>query len=153
MKVSAIDKGTFVCANFTEGTLDAIQDLQRSLNLLNPTPREKLHTTIIYSRVQIPYIGFDEVVKVGESGWLELWNTQFGKTLVLKYDSPVLTERWKYGMILGATYDFPEYKPHITLAYDVGVQNIAELGKMIDIDIVMESETVKDLDLNWKPDD
>jgi 2'-5' RNA ligase len=50
-----------------------------------------------------------------------------------------------------ATYDFPEYKPHITLSYDIGdldEKNLPDIGKYVD-EIGIDEEYGEDLDLNW----
>lgn len=149
MKLSTSNKGTYVSALFDDFTLDNIQQLQKNLQLLNPTPRDKLHTTIVYSRVHIPYIiNTDFVENISTSNKLEVWDTKSGKTLVLMMDSEHLNERHFYSEILGGTYDFDEYKPHITLSYDIGPQFV-DLNQKIDFPINISSESIEDLDLNW----
>lgn len=149
MKPSTVSSGTYVCANFNDETLDKLEEIQRSLRLLNPTPREKMHTTICYSRVYVPYMPFTGEELVSDINHLEVWDTKSGKTLVLVMQSEILRERHKYAEILGATYDFDEYKPHITLSYDIGVQ-LVELGGNLNIPIVSNSESVEILDLDYK---
>jgi hypothetical protein len=39
------------------------------------------------------------------------------KDIVLKFASPELWQRWIQASTLGATWDFPTYVPHVTLAY------------------------------------
>jgi hypothetical protein len=38
--------------------------------------------------------------------------------LVQKFDSPYLTERWELFRLIGASWDFPGYQPHVSLTYD-----------------------------------
>ena len=148
MKLSSVNKGTYVCAKFTDETLDALCNLQESLQLYDAVARHKIHSTICYSRVNIPFVAREpEPILISNRNWLEVWDTPSGKTLVLMMDSEHLKERHKYTEILGGTYDFPEYKPHLTLAYDIGARHI-EL-KDVDIPIVALYEDVEDLDLDW----
>ena len=138
--------GLYVCAKFSDLTLDAIERLQRDLKVLNPVPREKIHSTIVYSRVTVPYVASSGSFEVATSGELEVWDTQSGKTLVLKLDSDYLAFRHNYAKALGATYDFPEYRPHITLSYDVGA---ASFGGKVNINVVLAHEKKETLDLTW----
>ncbi|MNL13218.1 hypothetical protein D3C87_1341210 [compost metagenome] len=41
---------------------------------------------------------------------------RFGNQLVLCLDSPALRERWQAWRKAGATWDYPDYQPHITFA-------------------------------------
>ena len=43
---------------------------------------------------------------------------RFGDYVVLAFESPYLTSRWQFFMDAGASYDFPEYQPHVTLMHD-----------------------------------
>ena len=49
-------KGTYAAVKFTEDTLDRIEKLQEFYDLPNAVPRDKLHSTILYSRVYVPFI-------------------------------------------------------------------------------------------------
>jgi hypothetical protein len=49
----------------------------------------------------------------------------------------------------GATYDFPDYKCHITLSYDIGDLTVDDLHKP-DFPIILDHEYKEDLDA---PDD
>lgn len=139
-------EGLYVCAKFSDLTLDAIERLQRDLKVPNPVPREKIHSTIVYSRVTVPYVAASGSFEVATSGELEVWDTKSGKTLILKLDSEYLAFRHNYAKALGATYDYPDYKPHITLSYDVGAASFK--GK-VSINVVLAHEEKESLDLSW----
>lgn len=140
-------KGTYVSATFDEDTIERLVNLQKELGLLNPVPREKLHTTIVYSRKWIPFQPVKALGNLAVNAWLESWDTKYGTTLVLKFDSPMLKERHEYANILGATYDFDEYKAHVTLSYDLLGQFIE--SKHVSIVINGDKENVEDLDEDW----
>jgi patatin-like phospholipase/acyl hydrolase len=58
---------------------------------------------------------------------------------VLELDSPYLHGRFAEAMALGATYDFDEYIPHITLSYNAGDIDIEALNhNSMDINLVEE---------------
>ncbi|UYD57417.1 hypothetical protein OFDDKENP_00023 [Aeromonas phage B614] len=112
--------GTYVACRFDEATLDKIQEIQEALPIFNPVPREELHSTIIYSTEEIPFLPADFGTLLAESCHLRVFETPKGNVLVLAYESPHMNKRFSQGMMLGATYDFDEYIPHITIAKDVG---------------------------------
>lgn len=150
IKLNSINKGTYAAVKFNAETLDMLQDLQKELMLFEPVPRDKLHATICFSRVQIPYIPNVESQRIGCTWKLEVFEHNGKRALVALLDSPYLHDRHEYAKILGATYDFPEYKPHITLAYDIGQRPIPASG-ITGNPIFITHEYVEDLDLNWKP--
>ncbi|UQS94226.1 hypothetical protein ABNavy71_157 [Acinetobacter phage AB-Navy71] len=148
MKFSEVGRGTYAAVKFNDKTLDALCDMQERLRLFDPTPRDKLHSTICYSRVHIPYKPMQNLGIIAYASGYEVFETRDGKrALVLLLDSPYLQSRFDYAMALGATYDFPEYKPHITLAYDIGAMAVPELEFKIGIGAT--HEYVEDLDLDW----
>ncbi|ADG60053.1 RNA ligase [Acinetobacter phage Acj9] len=144
------NNGTYAAVKFTAATLDMLQDMQRELQLFEPVPRDKLHSTICFSRVNIPYAAINESRFIGTTGELEIFEHNGKRALVLLLESDYLKERHKYSRILGATYDFDEYRPHITLAYDIGAR--AKPGYHTrGLPVEISHEYSEDLDLNWKP--
>ena len=72
---------------------------------------------------------------------------------MLKLDSSDLRERHEFLMKEHkATYDFPEYIPHITLSYDIGDFDIntLDIEDLDDIDFQVIEEYKEDLNLDWK---
>lgn len=144
------NKGTYAAVKFTAATLDFLEQLQTELKLFEPVPREKLHSTICFSRVNVPFVALAGSKFIGTTRCLEVFPHNNKRALVLLLDSDHLMERHKYSRIIGATYDFDEYKPHITLAYDIGARalpNFDVSGTPIEI----SHEYVEDLNLDWKP--
>lgn len=99
---------------------------------------DNLHITICYSSKMFP-IKKDEVVD-DLSDWsvkpvgFDTFGKHKGKSfLVLKVISKQCTDRWQHYMDQGASYDFDEYKPHITLAQDYD----GDIGKL-DLDTLPE---------------
>lgn len=152
MKFSEVGRGTYAAVKFNDKTLDALCDMQERLKLFDATPRDKMHATICYSRVPVPFKpmqNIDNIIAYAKD--FEVFETQSGaRALVLLLDSPYLQSRFEYAMALGATYDFPDYRPHITLAYDIGAMAKPELE--LKIGIGATHEYVEDLDLDWTPE-
>lgn len=139
------NKGLYVAGRFTDSTLDALERLQSFLAIPNRVPREKLHTTIVYSTKHVPYRLSHKETFLADKGWLEIWPTKYGNTLVLRFESEKLHQRFNYAMALGATYDFPDYQAHITLSYDIGP---LKYEGEYPLDIIKACEYAEDLDDN-----
>lgn len=155
-------KGTYAAVKFSQKTIDQIAQYIKENDIPNGTPPDKLHCTVLYSRKYCPDYepqGKIDPPMIGECGKLEVWESK-GKLrdkpptrcLVLKFSCPELVERHNELMDdHGATYDFPEYKTHITLSYDIGDMDESDLPDPCDtiktIEIVKEYG--EDLDLDW----
>lgn len=139
--------GKYIAAKFDNATLDALEALQLQLNLYNPVPRDKLHTTICYSRVDIPWIEEEEPQDIGISVGL----SQFGDALVLLLDSDYLHNRHSLCKELGASYDYPDYLPHVTLSYNAGFVDYSGV-EIEPISLVITNEYSEPLDEEWADD-
>jgi len=116
-------EGLYMTAFFDEETNKRLADYIKTNGIPNPVASSSFHTTIVYSRVPVP--GFEphhtlEVPVNTRFSKIECWDTNSGRTLVLKFFSPYLHFRFQEAIAAGATYDYDEYKPHITLSYDIG---------------------------------
>jgi len=80
------------------------------------------HTTIMYSRTPVPkaeeYIGTYEGSNGTPKEWEVFPTKNNGKCLVLKLDFPIAVHLNNIFKSMGATSDYPDYKPHVTVAYD-----------------------------------
>lgn len=140
-------QGTYVGVRFSSDSLDKIKSIQDKLKLYKPVPLEKLHSTVVFSREKVPYNVETRPAKA-TTGKLDVFATATGKrALVMHLDSEYLTNRHEYGKVLGATWDYPDYNPHVTLSYDIGARNIKDIIEPVELDI--ETEYLEDLDLEW----
>jgi len=73
---------------------------------------------------------------------------------VLTYDCPELIDRHNALMKEhGATFDYDEFKPHVTLSYDVGREFDTKKLPVADIgDINVIDEYSEELNLDWAKD-
>ena len=96
---------------------------------------EDMHATIAFSRDPVDWraagdsfdtyrnsSGKRSVVALGDKG-----------AVVLKFESPELTQRWQAFRAHGASWDFPGFQPHVTITYD---------GKGVDLTKVKPYEGV-----------
>lgn len=117
--------GTFAGVNFDAATLGALTSYMKAQGIPNPVPKEDLHTTLLYSRKNLP--NYEPLAKyqspyVATPTGLEIFQTRSGKNcLVIPLNSEDLHQRHADLMIdHDAEYDFDEYRPHVTLSYDAG---------------------------------
>lgn len=114
--------GTYVSAELDPKNQEAIFNWAKDNGIPNLADPKQYHATIAYSRVGIPDVKkkeFDLPIAANIIGW-HIFPTQTGgKCLVADLKSDVLTSHFKDIMDnYGASYDYPEYKPHLTISYD-----------------------------------
>jgi 2'-5' RNA ligase len=152
-------KGTYAGVKFDKDTKQSIMDYMKEAHIPNALPTSKLHTTLLYSRVECPnYKPIESVKYVGEPDEFVVWETQGvggkgkARCLVLKYKCPELVKRHKELIKEhGATHDFPSFEPHITLSYDIGdmkLSSFPDVQKHLGT-IHTVGEYVESLDLDW----
>lgn len=158
MKLNEIKKdeqpdGTYAAAKMDKKSCDKIKQFCIENNIPNRVSSEKLHTTIIYSRVKAPELKANQDIYPIKASCasLEIFKTFDEKNaLVMKLDCPQLVQHHNNIMEEhGTTYDFPEYVPHITISYDCGDFNPSSfVGELPMVTFIMEY--VEDLVLDWQ---
>ena len=131
-----IDAGRYVGVHFDEKTKRLLSDIVKGENIKDPTPADKMHSTIVYSKDN-KVDGYDVQGKMDEPieaeiNDFDLFNTSDGKCLVAKLQSDELRNRHNRARELGASYDYDEYIPHVTLSYnanDLGDEDLERLRK------------------------
>lgn len=154
-------KGTYAGVRFSESTTEALKKYIKENKIPNPVSADKFHTTLLYSRKYLPNYkpaGEYSTPMFGKPENFEIWQSQpdeNGKKsncLVLRYSCPELYQRHHKLMLQhGATYDYDEYKTHVTLSYDVGDIDVNKLPQFED-SLEITEEYYEDLNLNWARD-
>jgi len=147
--------GTYAGVHFSKETVQAVKDYCNQNKIPNPVRSSKVHTTLLYSRKYLPdykAAGKYDKPMIGKPTEFDIWPSKGDdpkNCLVLEYDCAELVKRHEKLMKeFEATYDFDEYKTHITFSYDVGDIKVKDLPKFEGkIEIVEEYQ--QDLDLNW----
>lgn len=144
------DPGVYMCAKFSQASLEALRRVQEQLKVTNPVSPEKLHSTIVYSRKTVDLFPGVELNEPAKLVGIEKWDTTYGSTIVGNLESDYLHSRFKDAMDMGATYDYDDYKPHVTLAYDSVIADLDSVvsGLTLPIDISIVSEHVEALNLD-----
>jgi 2'-5' RNA ligase len=117
--------GTYAGYHFNKADIESIRSWAKNNGIPNLVPSEKMHTTLLYSRKPCPdYKPLGKLDKEipARIGDMENWPTKDGKNaLIVRLKCDTMVKRHNHLMKeLDATYDYDEYKPHITLSYDVG---------------------------------
>lgn len=151
--------GTYAGVRFCDDTIKRIKTFIEENEIPQPVPDNKLHTTVLYSRKHLPnYQAAGDLEKPyeGVPTEFDIWESQpdekgdRSNCLVMQYDCDPLVERHKSLMKEhGATFDYDEYKPHVTLSYSVGDLNLSNLNPSDIGPINIVNEYQEDLNLDW----
>lgn len=145
--------GTYIGVRFSGQTQKDIGKFLIENKIPNPINIEKLHTTIIHSKKNLPNLEPLGAIVPPEIGYFkghEVWDTKDGnRALVMKFDCEALRLRNDaITSVYGATSDYDEYKIHLTLSYDIGDMDVWGIpsykGK-----IEITEEYYEPLDLDW----
>lgn len=115
--------GTYVAYRMSQDSMDTLDNFVRdNLGLEERVSKNSYHITVIYSRTPVPqaetYSG--PSVAIATATGYEVFETKDGgKCLVLRVSCPQAEALNKELGALGATSDYPDYKAHTTLAYNM----------------------------------
>lgn len=142
-------RGTYVCAYVSAKSRRDIQKWVETHHISNPAHPKQYHTTIIYSRKGVPDVksyNFDLPI-IGQFADFDIFMSGDKRCLVAKVDSRDLHHYHNDIMQrYGATHDFDDYAPHVTLSYDyVGpVPN-----DPLDVELTYTTIGIEPLDLEY----
>lgn len=151
--------GVFVRAHVSHDTADAIHAWAQTLKLPDGATLvdpDEYHATLIYSKTPFDYASDNEKATYPTSDAtnkrLEVLGKDDDKVLTLRFDSPTLAKRFEALKAQGGVSDFPEYKPHITIAKDVPADHDASQHKVFGGIIVFTAESAEPIDPNRTKD-
>jgi len=146
MKLSEVQKddskpGTYAGVRFGPKTKESIIKFIKDNKINNPVDTDELHTTLLYSSKHLPNykaIGEYDIPMTGTPDGFECWDSHDGskKILVMKYTCSALYQRHHKLMAEhGASYDFDQYVPHISLSYNFSgdIKKLPTFDGVIDI--------------------
>lgn len=116
--------GTYVSMDLTPESRKLLDNyVEMSLGLTERVDPSTYHITIIYSRTPVPsaeqYQGLGNQEPAQVVGYEIFPTKNDGKCLVMRLHCPYAISLNQRLMSEGATSDYPEYKPHLTIAYDI----------------------------------
>ena len=146
-----MSKGTYVAAKFGPVSTKLIKSYLDEGKIPNPVAPEDLHVTIVYSRKFLPNakaIGTLNPPKRVIPEGFEIFEDDGKKILVLRVKSAWLDARHSYfKRIHGATYDYDQYRPHITLSGDFRNMDVSDL-RPISVPLLLSEEYMEELDVD-----
>lgn len=139
---------------------EMLRDWAREQGFTSTLPVDDMHVTVVFSRTPFsaelssmagaaksgaPIHGNNVVIRGGNRTVARLGDKG---AVVLKIDSRELQEEHGYFRDMGASWDYPEYLPHITLTYK-GMSVDTEQMRPFTGDIVLGPLMAKALNTNW----
>lgn len=151
----SITKGLYVGCKYDRDSIIKIKQLSKMLNV-EPPDSEDLHTTICYSTrppsKAVEYSNWppQEYARARMIG-LEVFNGRDGSNiLVVMLDSKFLREQHHYFMTeYDLSYDFDQYRPHITLSYSYHSPTPPNFPTGVDLQLVINSVYTEPLKTEW----
>jgi 2'-5' RNA ligase len=143
-----LEKGTYAGLNLTDESNQKIIDLCKQLELKDHINKKDIHITLLYSRKVLSGYSPKKTKEEVILDKFKIFKDNNGKNvLVVTLKDGYCQKRHNQLMKLhDATYDYPEYIPHITLSYDYRDD---KLPKFIDIGkLQLETEYIEDLNLD-----
>jgi len=144
-------KGTFAGVRLSPKSVAKLMAFSKEHNIPAPLKADEFHATLLYSRKFLPdYKPYGTFKKPLTATPKEL--TLLGEikdSLVVLVDCPALSQRHDYLMKKhDAVWDWPEYKPHVSLSYDAKDFDTSgiDISKLGTLEFV--SEYMEDLDFD-----
>lgn len=109
--------GVYAAYHIAPESREALANHMKALGVNNLCDKSEYHITTVYSRTPIKYKPSPAAITVHPIGY-DLFGHP-NKVLVLKVENPALHERFNKAKAAGASWDYPNYQPHITLATKV----------------------------------
>lgn len=112
----------------------------------------RLHVTVIYSRKHCPKMIVNSETKyVAQFDKYDIFSGSNGENVLVARLKTQAVELLHRNLMRQheATYDFPEYHPHITLSYKYTDNSVLGLTP-INFPIILGEAYVEDLDEDWK---
>jgi 2'-5' RNA ligase len=118
--------GTYVSLEMSQESKDMLDNfVQMNLGLTERVDKKTYHITVIYSRTPVPaaeqllHMNTSIPVEAQPVGYEIFPTKNDGYCLVMRIICPYATRINSQLNAAGATSDYPDYKPHITIAYDI----------------------------------
>jgi hypothetical protein len=115
----------------------------------NPLPTKDLHSTIVYSHTPIDlWARGGEVAVVGGARTVKPLGDK--GAVALTFESKVLSARRDEAVRLGASHDFQTFTPHVTITWDKGGLDLAQVTPY-EGDLIFGPEIHAPIDEDWTP--
>lgn len=131
--------GTYACLTLSKESNDALREF---MNDKIQSPVDDYHCTVVYSRKPVTDAVRSQQVTLPITARATGYESFDGGAYVLKLESASLHQLHNHTRLMGATYDYDQYNPHVTLSYDHTPQDNMELPSF---ELVFDQYRVEDL--------
>ena len=125
----------------------------KSVGFTQPMDPERMHVTIVYSKTPLDWMkvgaAWEAELKIPAGGPRVIERFGDGGAIVLAFASLELQWRNERAREAGASFDFDEYQPHITISWFDPTLNVDEI-EPYQGEIVLGPELFSEIDENWK---
>ena len=150
--------GTYVSLEMSDETRGLLDNfVEMNLGLTERVDPSTYHITIIYSRTPVPtaenllHMHTPLPVEAMVTGYEVFPTKNDGECLVMRVDCPYATRLNSDLTKQGATSDYPVYKSHMTIAYDMKQKINPETLPVPQFPLVFDTLNVKPLDPEFTP--
>ncbi len=150
MKIFEIEekaKPLYIGVRFDEDTQNKIMEFIKKEGIKKPISKDDIHLTLIYSKKPVTgYVAPKDIEYTGTFKEFKLLGDD-NDCLVIVLNSEDFVDRQKELMDdLGASFDYDEYTPHITLSYDAKDFDMTKSSFFKDFEFVAIEEYGEDID-------
>ncbi len=147
--------GTYVAFEMSKDSRELLDHfISQVLGPIERVDPKSYHITVIYSRTPVPdadNLPRDMSAEANATGYEVFQTKDGGKCLVLRVESGEARALNKKLGRMGATSDFPDYKPHVTLCYNMSEDiDVADLP-VPKFSLTFDKLTVDPLDPEFVP--
>lgn len=139
MKLNEIkSNGVYVAVRPTADTIKTLKKYIKENKIKNAIDDHEFHATVLYSRAHINVESSRELTPPwkGKPQGFEIWDSppnpnkeEATQCIVLRFECSEITEHHLELIKQGGTHDYNDFRPHLTLSYDVGDLNKDDLPK------------------------
>lgn len=150
--------GTYVALELSKESKALLDNfVEMNLGLTERVDPSTFHITIIYSRTPVPsaenYRHSNSLPVESMATGYEIFPTKNdGKCLVMRLVCPYATRLNAQLGKEGATSDYDEYKPHLTLAYDMAQEIDPHALALPQFQLIFDKITIDPLDPQFTPE-
>lgn len=139
-------EGVYGSYKLTQASAEALTAWILDSEIVDPVATQDLHVTTTYSKVDPT----QEILPSNKTNIIldkdNFSITTYGRTLVLEVPSDELQEIHKSALDAGASSDYPDYNPHISISYNAKAnENILPLLFPPNFDLILSHEEVEPL--------
>lgn len=150
--------GTYVALDMSKESKDLLDNfVANNLGLTERVDKKTYHITVIYSRTPVPsaeallHVNTSIPVEAQPVGYEIFPTKNDGYCLVMRIICPYATRINSQLEREGATSDYDQYKPHITIAYDIKEKIEVNSLPVPQFQLIFDKLTVDPLDPQFTP--